>query len=200
MIAIIDYNTGNIGSIQNMLKKIGVQFIVTNDPEEIKRANKLILPGVGSFDNGINNLRNLNLISILNKEVIQNKKPILGICLGMQLMTQGSEEGEEKGLGWIPVNIISFKNIENYKGTIPLMGWNYVNVINPNKLLNHNKSRFYFVHSFHCKRNSFEILTSEINGYDYCTAFQDNNIYGVQFHPEKSHLFGLELLTNFCNL
>jgi glutamine amidotransferase len=200
MIAIIDYNLGNIGSIQNMLKKIGVQFIVTNDPKEIKRANKLILPGVGSFDNGIRNLQNLNLISILNKEVIQNKKPILGICLGMQLMTQGSEEGKDKGLGWIPVNIVSFKNIEEYKGTIPLMGWNYVKVIKPNKLLNHNKSRFYFVHAFHCKRNAFEILTSEINGYDYCAAFQNNNIYGVQFHPEKSHLFGLELLTNFCNL
>jgi glutamine amidotransferase len=200
MIAIIDYNLGNVGSIQNMLNKIGVENIITNCPEKIKNAKKLILPGVGSFDTGMQNLHELGLVKVLQEAVDIDKKPILGICLGMQLMTIGSEEGIEQGLNWLPLKIINFKNIKNYEGNIPLMGWNYVTPTKENKLLNKNNYRFYFVHSYHCQTNEFQILSAQINDYEYCAAFQKGNIYGVQFHPEKSHKFGLDLLVNFCNL
>ena len=200
MIAIVDYNLGNIGSIHNMLNKIGVENIITSNPETIKNADKIILPGVGSFDNGMQNLQKLNLLNVLHEAAIIDKKPILGICLGMQLMTLSSEEGVEDGLKWLPLKIINFKKTANYKGTLPVMGWNYVQSSKTNKLLNSNNSRFYFVHSYHCQTNQFEILSAKINEYEYCASFQKDNIYGVQFHPEKSHKFGLDLLTNFCNL
>lgn len=200
MTVIIDYNLGNVGSIQSMLQKIGVESIITSNPTEILKAERIILPGVGSFDNGMNNLKKMQLISVLNEAVLLKKTPILGICLGMQLMAASSEEGEEKGLSWIPVKIKNFKSIEKYSGTIPVMGWNYVQPIRNNKLLNLENNRFYFVHAFHCETNNFQILEATINNYSYCAAFQKDNIYGVQFHPEKSHKFGLDLLNNFCKL
>ena len=199
MIAIVDYNLGNVGSIYNMLKKIGKDAIITSNPQEIKAASKIILPGVGSFDNGMENLKKFNLVDILNETVLEQKKPILGICLGMQLMTLKSEEGVEEGLSWLPLKIKHFKNVEGFTGTIPIMGWNYVMPSKTNRLLENHDSRFYFVHAYHCETNEFQIIEAKINGYKYCAAIQKDNIFGVQFHPEKSHKFGLDLLTSFCN-
>jgi glutamine amidotransferase len=200
MIVIVDYNLGNVGSIYNMVRTITKDVKITSNDDEILSANKIILPGVGSFDNGMQNLKNLHLIEVLNEAVIDLKIPILGICLGMQLMTNSSEEGIENGLGWLPIDIIHFNSVKNFRGTIPVMGWNYVKPSKPNKLLINEGNRFYFVHSYHCKNNEFQIISSEIDGYEYCAAFQKNNVFGVQFHPEKSHKFGIQLLEKFCNL
>jgi glutamine amidotransferase len=200
MIAIIDYNSGNLGSIKNMLDKIGADNIITNDPKIIRNASKIILPGVGSFDNGIKNLRELQLIDVLNEVVFIRKTPILGICLGMQLMCIRSQEGLEAGLGWIPQEIKDFRNVRDFGGTIPVMGWNILNPVKKNFLLNEMNQRFYFVHGFYCEKNEFEILETAIEDFKYCAAFNKDNIYGVQFHPEKSHMFGLSLLKSFCKL
>jgi glutamine amidotransferase len=200
MIAIIDYHCGNLGSIHNMLNKIGIENIITNDSNIIREATKIILPGVGSFDTGISNLKKLNLIDVLNEEILVKKKPVLGICLGMQLMCTASEEGTENGLSWIPQVIRDFRKNDEFIGTIPVMGWNYVETTKKNDILNDDESRFYFVHRFYCEKNEFEIIQSNVNNFIYCAAFNRDNIYGVQFHPEKSHKFGVKILSNFCNL
>lgn len=200
MIAIIDYNTGNIGSIQNMLRKLGVESIITSDPEVMCKASKLILPGVGSFDSGMKKIRKLELFDKLNDLVLKKKIPILGICLGMQLMGENSEEGKEQGFGWMNESILSFKNLQ-LNSSIPVMGWNYVKSVKPNQLIQDQKAKFYFVHSYYFNSKCENcIATASINGFEYCVAFEKNNIFGVQFHPEKSHKFGMKLLQNFANL
>ncbi|MEY3079537.1 MAG: glutamine amidotransferase WbuY [Bacteroidota bacterium] len=200
MIVIIDYNVGNVGSILNMLKSLKQEAEVTRDRDKILNADKLILPGVGSFDNGMKNLKNLGLIEILNEAVITRKKPILGICLGMQLMAARSDEGIEDGLRWIDLSINSFKIHKEYTGTYPVMGWNYIQVCKENILVGDEKARFYFVHSYFLPLNDFCILKTEINNFEYCAGFQKENIFGVQFHPEKSNKYGMRLLTKFCEL
>lgn len=200
MITIIDYGLGNVGSIFNMLTKMGEECMISSDPEKILKSDKLILPGVGAFDNGMKNLRNKELIDPLNEYVKFLKKPILGICLGMQLMANSSEEGIENGLAWVPLPVIGFKKQVNFKGTIPVMGWNYVSPTKQNILLNAEGNRYYFVHSFFLELNEYEILKTSVNGFQYCAAFQNDNIFGVQFHPEKSHKYGMELLQNFCKI
>jgi len=200
MITIIDYNCGNPGSIYNMLKKIGFQCEISSDPDKIIKAEKLILPGVGSFDNGMNNLKNNNLIDSLNEFVLKKKNPILGICLGMQLMAKNSDEGTENGLSWVPLSVLGFKNQPNFNGTIPVMGWNQVSIAKENLLLQKEGNRYYFVHSYFFELNKFGILNTTIEDFQYCAAFQNDNVFGAQFHPEKSHKYGMELLTNFCNI
>jgi glutamine amidotransferase len=200
MIVIIDYNCGNVGSISNMLKKIGAECEVSSNHDKILNADKLILPGVGSFDNGMNNLKSKNLIDSLNEFALIRKKPVLGICLGMQLMSISSEEGVEKGLSWIEEPVVGFKNQIDFTGTIPVMGWNYVDVARENFLQNEDNKRYYFVHSYFYNRNRYSILNARINEFEYCAAFQKENIFGVQFHPEKSHKFGMELLQKFCSI
>ncbi len=200
MTTIIDYNLGNAGSIFNMLRKIGEDCIVSSDPERIIKSDKLILPGVGSFDNGIRNLKGNGLIEPMNEFAINLKKPILGICLGMQLMGASSEEGIENGLSWLPLPVVGFKKQKEYNGTIPVMGWNYVLPQKKNPLLNAEGNRYYFVHSFFFETNEYEILSTSVNNFNYCVAFQNDNIFGVQFHPEKSHKYGMELLHNFCKI
>lgn len=201
MIAIIDYKMGNLGSIANMLKKIGVQSVITNDIEEIKQASKIILPGVGHFDQAMVNLQEICLIDILNEKVLIEKIPVLGICLGMQLLAENSEEGTLPGLGWIKGDVRKFSFGENPgKLKIPHMGWNTVNRKNESSLMDDldNEPRFYFVHSYHfnCASPSDILLTSSY-GYEFVAAILHENILGVQFHPEKSHKFGLQLLKNF---
>ena len=198
MIAILDYGIGNLKSIYNMFKKVGVESIITSDIETIKKADKYLLPGVGSFDHGINSLKNASFFETLEKEVLESKKPILGICLGMQLLTNSSEEGQEKGLGWIDAQTIKF-DLEDKSLSIPHMGWNKTNPTNKNdifKNLEHN--RFYFVHSYHvvCKDEKNILATANYGKSFTCSIYKDN-IYGVQFHPEKSHKFGMQLLKNF---
>lgn len=202
MITIIDYNMGNIGSIINMFKKLGIDSICTNDKDKIKSAEKLLLPGVGHFKNGMKELEKSGLIELLNFKVLEEKTPILGICLGMQLMTNFSEEGNCKGLGWVDSEVkkISF---DDPSLKIPHMGWNKVKLNKEHQLLNNleEDSRFYFVHSYAVKCNcESDILTYTHYGNDFVSSFQKENILGVQFHPEKSHKFGMQLLKNFANI
>ncbi|MDQ1296579.1 MAG: imidazole glycerol-phosphate synthase subunit HisH [Bacteroidota bacterium] len=203
MITIIDYKTGNLGSIQNMLKKIKVESLITSNPDEIAGASKIILPGVGTFDQGIENLMKLQLKDILNKKVIEEKIPVLGICLGMQLMTLKSEEGVLPGLRWIDAETIRFRfeNHAEYKS--PHIGWNFIRQHKESRLLQdmYPEGRFYFVHSYYVRiNNPDDILTSTIYESEFTSSFEKGNIFGVQFHPEKSHKFGMALLRNFAEL
>lgn len=200
MITIINYNMGNLASISNMIKKIGRQSIITSDIEDIKKASKIILPGVGAFDNAIKNLRNLNLVNAIKEKALLEKVPILGICLGMQILTKGSEEGELEGLGFINGFTKKFKFDNNYL-KVPHMGWNTVKLLKQSRLfsgMENQENRFYFVHSYavECYQTE-DILTTTFYGYEFVSCFEKDNIIGVQFHPEKSHRFGMQLLKNF---
>lgn len=197
MTVILDYGLGNLGSIKNMLKKIGHSSLITNDKNEILKATKLILPGVGSFDNGITNLKKFDILEVLNQKVLVEKTPILGICLGMQLMTKSSEEGSLDGLGWVDAET---KKFVSNSLKIPHMGWNIITHQKSSKLFNELESekRFYFVHSYYVESNcKDDILTTTNYGNDFVSSFEKENIIGVQFHPEKSHKFGMSLLKNF---
>ena len=204
MVVIINYGMGNIGSISNMLKRIGAEAVVSSNPQEIRKAARLILPGVGAFNNGMDNLNNLGLTFVLNEMVIQQKTPILGICLGMQLMTKSSEEGSRPGLGWIDATTVRFKfGKEEQNLKIPHMGWNVIQWRKESVLFKDmpEEPRFYFVHSYHAVCNDKEDILATTNyGYDFVSAFQKGNIIGVQFHPEKSHKFGMQVLRNFIGL
>lgn len=204
MIVIINYGLGNLGSIQNMLKKIGCSdVIISSDRSEINKADKLILPGVGAFDNGMSKINESGLLDVLNENALVKKKPVLGICLGMQLLTKGSEEGKLKGLGWIDAETIKFSFGSGFDLKIPHMGWNFIKVAQQHPLVRllDETSRFYFVHSYYvsCK-NSRDVLLTCNYGFDYTCAVKKENIMGVQFHPEKSHKYGMQLLRNFVDL
>ena len=199
MIVIIDYKCGNIASVENIIKKAGSNAIISSDPEIISRASKLILPGVGSFDYGMNQLKEMCLIDVIKEHVIKGKY-ILGICLGMQLLGNGSDEGKCKGLSLIDADILKFQFEE--KLPIPHMGWNKVTVKKENVLLNDKEfNKFYFVHSYHMICNNHDdILCTTDYGVNVVAAVQKNNILGVQFHPEKSHKYGLNLVKRFISL
>ncbi|MNK10373.1 Imidazole glycerol phosphate synthase subunit HisH 1 [compost metagenome] len=201
MILIYDYGVGNLTSIANMLKKAGAKSKISNEEEDVLSADKIILPGVGSFEYGINKLRELSSFAILEREVIQHKKPILGVCLGAQLLFNSSEEGNNpKGLGWIDGEIKKFDETHFKNGEkVPHMGWNWVRQKKESKLLEGlDDARFYFVHSYHMKPfNSEDILLRTEYGYPFISAVEKENVIGVQFHPEKSHKFGLKLYQNF---
>jgi glutamine amidotransferase len=201
VIAILDYGIGNLKSIYNMFKKLGIESAITSNTFEIQNSDKYILPGVGSFDYAVNNLKKAPFFGILQKEVLINKKPILGICLGMQILTKGSEEGVEKGLGWIDAYTKKF-DLKNKNFSIPHMGWNQINPKNKNNFFNNlSENRFYFVHSYHvvCNNPKNILATTDYN-YTFTSAIYKENIFGVQFHPEKSHKFGLKLLNNFGHM
>ena len=203
MICIVDYGTGNLGSIRNMIKRIGYTSTITSDPNILVNASKIILPGVGSFDFGMKNLIKYNLIEIMNHKVQNEKIPILGICLGFQLMSKRSDEGELDGLGWFNAETISFDFSSNSKKLIlPHMGWNKIKIVNDCLLSNgmNSESKFYFVHKYHIK--SFDKSDINMNsnyGYDFVCSMAKDNILGVQFHPEKSHKWGMKLFDNFLN-
>ena len=202
MITIIDYKTGNLGSIQNILKHIGEKSVITSDKDEIERAKKLILPGVGAFDTGMGNLMKLDLIEVLNKKVLKEKVPVLGICLGMQLFSEKSDEGTLPGLGWIKARTSRFNFIDTSIYKIPHMGWNFIRQTKPSNLLNNMfpDSRFYFVHSFFFNPDDkSDILATTTYEIEFTSAIERENILGVQFHPEKSHKFGMKLLKNFVD-
>ena len=199
MIAIIDYKMGNLGSIQKAFKRLNQDTIISNNPSDLIKADKLIFPGVGNFERGINNLNQLNLSQLLNELVIEKKVPILGICLGMQLMCNFSEEGNKRGLGWIDAEVIKF-NFDGKKLKIPHMGWNTVDVIKNCSLLSQNTNDdYYFVHSYFVKCNdSKDIISKTVYDNKFVSCFNKDNIYGVQFHPEKSHQQGIDILSAFA--
>ena len=203
MITIVNYGLGNLGSIFNMLKRIGAPSIITSDVEMIARAEKIILPGVGHFDRAMENIQQSGLKSILDKKALQDKIPILGICLGMQILTKGSEEGTLPGLGWVPAKTVRFNFPPESNLKIPHMGWNIVNQVTPSTLTFgfEGEFRFYFVHSYHAivEDEKYSILKTHY-GYSFDSAIQNDNVFGVQFHPEKSHKFGMRLLENFAKL
>jgi glutamine amidotransferase len=202
LITIIDYNLGNPKSIKNMLTYLGIESRISDDYTEIAAADRLVLPGVGHFQHGMEQLRQMGLIEVLNKVVLEDKKPILGICLGMQLLTQFSEEGNVEGLGFIDAQTKKF-NLDDPKLKIPHMGWNTVKFNKESELTTEIRSnpRYYFVHSYYVECNDKnDVLCTTQYGQEFVSGFQNDNIFGLQFHPEKSHKFGMELLVNFCNI
>lgn len=202
MVVILDYGLGNLGSIANMLKVIGEKSMITNDPDLVMAADGIILPGVGAFDSGMQKLNESGLKEII-KECALSGTPILGICLGMQLLGRGSEEGTLSGLGLIPFECIRFEFKDGTDLKIPHMGWDIVNIMQNNPLVNNleGTQRYYFVHSYHAVCDSEENVLMLCNyGYDFAASVFKDNIFGVQFHPEKSHDFGLSLLTNFVGI
>lgn len=200
-IVVVDYEMGNVGSIVNMMKKLGHTATVSRAPEVIERAERLILPGVGSFDAGMAKIRAFGLEAILTRKVVAERTPVLGICLGMQLLGERSDEGKARGLGWIASESVRFSSeVER----VPHMGWN---TVQPGTAGAHwlfagqpEEPRFYFVHSYHvvCKDPADEIATCRY-GRSFSAAIAHEHILGVQFHPEKSHKFGMKLLGNFAS-
>lgn len=202
MITIIDYGMGNLGSVQNMLNRIGVQSQITNSITDIEKAGKILLPGVGAFGAAMALIKEKNLVDILNHKVVEKKTPVLGICLGMQLLTKHSEEGNVKGLGWINATTKKFQFQDNSL-KIPHMGWNFVKLKQKNALIENldAESKFYFVHSYYVEcANSANVLATTFYGNDFHSIIHDENVFGAQFHPEKSHKFGMQILSNFSKI
>ena len=201
MIVIVDYRMGNLGSIANILRKIGAEGIVSRDANVIGKATKLILPGVGAFDEGMRNIAALGLLDVLGRRVLRDQVPTLGICLGMQLMARGSEEGNATGLGWLAGDVKRFRFAPARAALkVPHMGWNTVKAEKQSLLLARYSEppRFYFVHSYFvvCD-DTGDVLATASYGGNFTAAFQRGNLMGVQFHPEKSHKFGMTLFRNF---
>lgn len=205
MITIVDYGMGNLGSIKNMFKYIGIEATIENDPDKIKNASKILLPGVGSFDTAMKKINESDLKEVLNEKALKEQVPVLGICLGMQLLTNSSEEGTLQGLGWIDAKTMSFKGRIETKYKIPHMGWNIVAKLNESLLTQgfegFDETRFYFVHSYFVKVEDDKNSIFKTNyGIEFDSAIQKDNIYGAQFHPEKSHKFGMKLFENFARI
>ena len=201
MITVIDYGMGNAGSIVNMFKRIGIRAIVASDPDRIGEASGLILPGVGAFDAAMNKLNGSGLRSALEDSVIARRTPVLGICLGMQLLGTRSEEGSEQGLDWIPGSIVRIPDAERLK--IPHMGWNHVEKRSDSWMAQglEDAARYYFVHSYHMVPDDPEVTSLWCrHGIRFSAAVECGHIMGVQFHPEKSHRYGMTLLNKFVEL
>ena len=200
MIVIVDYGMGNLKSISNMLKKLGHDAIITNQIDEIKKASRLLLPGVGAFDMAMKNIKSLGFFEVLDKKVTIEKTPILGICLGMQLLTNGSEEGNETGFGWINADTIRFNSSSK---KVPHMGWNSIKIEKKTPIFEpvNKERRFYFVHSYYVQcKNQENILATTEYGDNFASMIHHENLYGVQFHPEKSHKYGMEILNQFAKI
>jgi len=201
---IIDYDMGNVKSIQNQLKRISYNSVISSDKKEIDKADKLILPGVGHFSQGMKNIIEHDLFDTLNYVVTEKKTPILGICLGMQLFTEYSEEGQSKGFGWLDATTIRFSinnGFNQYR--IPHIGWNNLHINRTSKLLEgiDENDFFYFVHSYYVKSSHKQNILAITNySEEFISAIQKDNIYGTQFHPEKSHQSGIKILKNFMEL
>ena len=203
-IGIIDYGAGNIGSIQNMIRRLGGKSYIVQDAQAVLAADKLVLPGVGNFDHGMQMLIDKNLVEPINAFMNSKERPLLGICLGAQLLTKKSDEGQMSGLGFFDAEVLHFSklaNIENVR--IPHMGWNYIQYEDEKQLLCNlpEEPRFYFVHSYYLHSNAAsELLCTANYKTPFAAGLQKDNVWAVQFHPEKSHKYGMQLFQNFLNL
>lgn len=202
MVAILNFNVGNITSIHNMLNRIGIHSVVTDEAEIIDKASHIILPGVGSFDHCMNQIHSAPFYSHLNKWVFQDKKPILGVCIGHQMLFESSEEGAIPGLGWIKGKVVKFNSILSGL-PVPHMGWNYISEFDKNSalFLGFENPKFYFVHSYYSIPASESVSLAKVSyGVNFTCSVGQDNIFGVQFHPEKSHKYGMKLYENFAKI
>lgn len=201
MIAIIDYGVGNVGSILNMFRKIGHEANLVSSENALLEASAIVLPGVGAFDRGMKNLDESGLVPALTKAVLDDRRPLLGVCLGMQLLTRGSEEGQRPGLGWIEGSTHRFSPPDQ-KLKVPHMGWNRVTPVKESPLLaGIEDPRFYFLHSYYVKcEDRSQTLCTTVYGEPFDSGVHHDNVYGVQFHPEKSHRLGMKVFRNFAAL
>ena len=204
MISVVDYGAGNIGSVTNMIKKVGGAAEIISNPHSLEQVEKLLLPGVGAFDHGMRSLIDGEWVEALNNAVQKRKIPVLGICLGMQLMCNASDEGELAGLGWVDAEVHRFNFEQDQQSLkVPHMGWNIVNILGQDDLVTetHEQQRFYFVHSYYVSCNcADDIFLTSVHGEVFVAGFHHENIWGVQFHPEKSHRFGMELFKRFIEV
>lgn len=202
-IMVLDYGMGNHFSIVKRLLKFDCRVFAGNSVKEMSEADKIVLPGVGHFGKAVENIKKLGLLDALNEAVLAKQKPILGICLGMQLMAKKSEEGNTEGLGWIDAEVVKFKITNSLHYKIPHIGWNTVEQKKDAALLKNipSNSEFYFVHAYHMHNNQNQDILGVTNyEYSFVSAIEKENIFGVQFHPEKSHDIGNTLLENFTKL
>ncbi len=204
MITIIDYGLGNIRAFVNVYERLNIKTKIASDSEGIKGASKIILPGVGAFDYAMSQLNASGMRDELELQVIENKVPIIGICVGMQMLGNSSDEGKLDGLGWIDGNVRLFNvNDIPFKTRLPHMGWNTMTTTRESGLLEglDDQSRFYFLHSYYFEcSNREDIIATTDYGKTYVSGINKGNIYGIQFHPEKSHDNGIRLLHNFATL
>lgn len=204
MIAIIDYGLGNVQAFVNVYERLNIPALVAKNIADLKDASKIIMPGVGAFDQAMSKLNNSGLRDSVEQLVLGDKIPILGICVGMQILARSSEEGKMAGLGWIEGEVKKFDNSRlSLKLPLPHMGWNTIVPDNGNPVLANmsSESRFYFLHSYYFQcRHPKNIIATTGYGTRFSSAVNSENIYGVQFHPEKSHRWGIKLLKKFAEL
>ncbi|KZW98830.1 imidazole glycerol phosphate synthase [Pseudoalteromonas luteoviolacea] len=201
MITVVDYGMGNLGSILNMFKRVGVKARVSSENKEILQAQKILLPGVGKFDAAMAKINETGLKGVLDKKALEDKVPVLGICLGMQLLTDGSDEGKLAGLGWISARTHKFPQIDGLK--VPHMGWNKLKSKSGHSLTEtmSDETKFYFVHSYHVQVNDEVNSLAKTNyGIEFDSMIVKDNIFGAQFHPEKSHRHGMDLFKHFSEI
>lgn len=204
MIAIVDYGAGNTKAIFNIYNRLNIKALIVKEPHQLGQANKIILAGVGAFDDSMSRLNKSGMRNVLDKQVLEKRVPVLGICVGMQMMACSSEEGKESGLCWFENSkVIKIDELKlNHKPKLPHMGWNNVEMIKQHPIFNHvdKKKGFYFLHSYHFHCNQQYHLGITNYGIDFPSSICNNNIFGFQFHPEKSHSNGINILKNFSNL
>lgn len=203
MITIVNYGMGNLGSVLNMFKRIGAHAQISSDVEDIRKASKILLPGVGAFDTAMQRIHDGGLKEVLDQKALVEKIPVLGICLGMQLLTESSEEGKLPGLAWINGKTYNFKGKIDEHLKVPHMGWNTTQISNQTILSKgyEGEIRFYFVHSYYVLVNDQNnSMMKTMYGVEFDSAIVNDNIWGAQFHPEKSHKFGMKLFENFAKI